>query len=294
MRQTREHDPRPFLTVIAWPDGFGRAELAALLSSYCELDPATLRLRLGPNGPSIVGQVSQVAADRAMQAVLRAGGDAFAPTLNELASLGPSLLIKDMSIRDDGHLDVELWNGLCTTIRREQVQILIRGQLKESMREQLPSASRTLPRPQTMIGGFRGAAVASALGAMGTAAMLGWGSVSDPGPMSTKQVRVQNKLDMHTTDGSVYQIIGSRFSFQVLGERRQPTDLANMDLLVDLLSHLAPDEIVDPYYPLWRPPPGHHRLRLPKSRAPSDPAFEFYSRWAALMYRHVLGERELI
>jgi hypothetical protein len=50
------------------------------------------------------------------------------------------------------------------------------------------------------------------------------------------------------------------------------------------------DAVVDPYFPLWRPAPAFERLRLPLSRLnEEDPAFAFYSRWSALMYRHVMG-----
>ena len=53
----------------------------------------------------------------------------------------------------------------------------------------------------------------------------------------------------------------------------------------------TPEAVVDPYFTLWRPPPGVRRLRLPMMKInQDDPNFAFYSRWAALLYRHVMGE----
>ena len=65
--------------------------------------------------------------------------------------------------------------------------------------------------------------------------------------------------------------------------------MIDMDAMLELLKHLAPDEIVDPYYSLWKAPPGYQRLKIEKMKINNDdPAFAFYSRWAALLYRHVL------
>ena len=60
--------------------------------------------------------------------------------------------------------------------------------------------------------------------------------------------------------------------------------------MCELFASRAPDAIVDPYFSLFKPPPGYKRLRLPGMKInDEDPAFAYYSRWAALMYRHVMG-----
>ncbi len=74
-------------------------------------------------------------------------------------------------------------------------------------------------------------------------------------------------------------------------QARFSSDNVNIDRMCELMSHLAPDAVIDPYFSLWSAPPGYQRLRLKNMRINNDdPAFAFYSRWAALLYRHVMGE----
>jgi hypothetical protein len=285
-------DASPFLTVIAWPEGWDREAVAQLLAGEAGLDLPTLRLRLGRAPPMIIGQVDAPAAAAAVAALTARGGDAFAPTLADLAALGPTLKIKDMRLVDS-ELEVDLWNGLSTTIRREQVQILIRAHLRKSA----PAAGHpSMYAPGRPASGGRvhfvgGVGLGIGLGAMGLAAAYGASYAANASFGDVRRdVRTSDKLDIHTPDGSVYQIDGDRFAYLILGELRGQGDKANMDKMCELLTHLAPDPIVDPYFPLWRAPAGYQRLRLPEmKRNQDDPAFAFYSRWAALMYRHVMG-----
>ncbi len=98
------------------------------------------------------------------------------------------------------------------------------------------------------------------------------------------------KLDIHLKDGRVLQVDGDRFAFEILGTVRGLTDRENMDRLSELLAKAAPHAIVDPYFPLWKPPAEAKRMRLPRMLVnKDDPDFAFYSRWVAVMYRHMLG-----
>ena len=47
MTETAHSDPRPYLSVVAWPQGFERDEVARLLAEAGVLDLPTLRMRLG-------------------------------------------------------------------------------------------------------------------------------------------------------------------------------------------------------------------------------------------------------
>jgi hypothetical protein len=106
---------------------------------------------------------------------------------------------------------------------------------------------------------------------------------------ATREVRVLELLDLHTSDGSVYRIDGDRFEFRALGAMRGHGAKANMDSMCELLGHICPDAVVDTYYELFRPPPGYQKLRMRGATGQrDDPAFAFYSRWAALTYRHVM------
>jgi hypothetical protein len=265
---TTHHDPRPFLTIVAWPDAYDRRQLAQLLADCSGLDPTDLRYRLGQPPPMILAQIEADIAQRAVAALTQRGGDAFTVTLDDLATLGPTLKIKDMRVNSAGNLDVDLWEGLSTTIRRAHVQILVRAHLKTTVKgppREIRMDSMTASEP------------------MARRALA-------EGARPTRSLKTSDKLDIHTTDGSVYQVDGDHFAFQILGDLKGYSGKANMDHLCELLSHLAPDEVVDEYFNIWRAPPRYDQLRLPESRpSGDDPAFAFYSRWAALMYRHVMG-----
>ena len=261
-------DPHPFLTIVSWPDGYDRRQLAQLLADCSGLDPHDLRYRLGQPPPMILGQIEADIAHRAIAGLTQRGGDAFALTLDDLAALGPTLKIKELRVNSAGNLDVGLWEGLSTTLRRDQVQILVRGHLRKTV---------------------KGPARPIRMDSMTASEPLARRAMAE-GARPTRSLKTSDKLDIHTTDGSVYQVDGDRFDFQILGDLKGYSDKTNMDQLCELLSHLAPDEVVDHYFGIWRAPPGYDRLRLPESRPDGDdPAFAFYSRWAALMYRHVMG-----
>lgn len=268
MTETAHSDPRPYLSVVAWPGGFERDEVARLLAEAGVLDLPTLRMRLGQDPPMVLAQIEAATADRAVETLIGRGGDGFAFTLDDLAALGPTLRLKDLRVVEGG-LDVDLWYGLGTTLALKDLQILIRAHLHRSVTKR-----REPPRLTSMHRRHRT-----------------WDSVKAEIEASvTKEVETSDKLDIHTADGSVYQIDGDKFSYTALGDLRGHADKANMDSMLELLGHLAPDAVVDGYFTLWRPPPGHERLRVPDARTnKDDPAFAFYSRWSALTYRHVMG-----
>ena len=80
-------DQRPFLTVVKWPDGWSREDVAQLIAESSGLDEPTLRLRLGKAPPTIVAQGEPAAVSNAVLALIGASGDAFAATLDDLAAL---------------------------------------------------------------------------------------------------------------------------------------------------------------------------------------------------------------
>jgi hypothetical protein len=105
---------------------------------------------------------------------------------------------------------------------------------------------------------------------------------------TSSDVRTSELLALHTVDGRVYQIDGHGFGYLALGAMRGHGDKANMDAMCELLDLVCPDAVVDDYFELWRPPPGFQQLRVPGMRiSREDASFAFYSRWAALTYRHV-------
>ncbi len=258
----------PFLSVVAWPEGLDRAGVAQLLAGFGAVDRATLNLRLGQKPPMVLDRVDPAAAAAMIAALIERGGDGFAFTLDDLARLGPTMRIADLAV-GEGTLDIKLHDGLETSIRSATVDVIVRARIVRTVTTinpvRLPMSMSS--RPNRSIE-----------------------SVKDEiRRQTTKDVQTTELLDLHTNDGSVYQINGRRFGYQALGAMRGHGDKANMDSMFELLTHICPDAVPDTYYELWRPPPGYQKLRVPGMKGTrQDRALTFYSRWAALTYRHVM------
>ncbi len=257
----------PFLSILAWPEGWDRDRVADLLTRAGGLDVATLRLRLARPPPLVLDQVEPAAAAAVIEALLGAGGDGFAFTLADLAAPGPALLVRDLGVVE-GALQLQPQEGRATALPFNAVQVIVRAHLSQvvTRRHQPPILS-------SLVGRFRT-----------------WDGIKAEIESQTfKDVATSDKLDLHTVSGPIYRIDADRFGFAVLGELRGHGDKANMDRLLELLGRLCPDAVIDVYFKLWRPPPGCDRLRLPGPRLKAvDPAFEFYSRWAAIAWRRAM------
>lgn len=269
MPSLSEKESWPFLSIVAWPEGWDRERVVQLLAGARGLDLPTLRMRLGREPPMVLERVEPSAGREMIEALVAHGGDGFAFTIADLARLGPTLKIRAMTVAE-GALDVELDEGLTTSLPFGCVQVLVRAHLSETLkvRREVPRITTRTYRYQTRT----------------------WDSIKAEVESATqKEIKTSDKLDLHTAEGGVYQVDGDRFGFAVLGDLRGHSDKANMDSLTELLEHLCPDAVVDVFFKLWRPPPGAHRLRLPHMRLRrEDSTFAFYSRWAALTYRHLM------
>lgn len=260
-------DRHPFLSIIGWPEQCQRDELARLLHQVAGVDEATARIRLGLTPPLIVGQVPPEKAAPALRALATRGGEGFAPTLGDLEALGPTVMVKNLGLVE-GVLQIELRDGGRASVRREDVRVLVRAQLKSTTTTHWPVKIPGVSARYRTFDSIKAEVESSVV----------------------RTISTSNKLDIHTAAGRVYQVDGDRFGFGILGQLRGHSDKANMDSLCQLLAHVTPNEVVDDFYPLWRPPPTYRRLRLPDmKRQGEDPAFAFYSRWVALMYRHLRG-----
>ncbi len=259
----------PFLSVVAWPEGWDRASVAQLLAGFGAMDLPTLNLRLGQKPPMVLNHVDPSVAPAMIAALVDRGGDGFSFTLDDLARLGPTMRIADLAV-GEGTLDIKLHDGLETSIRSATVDVIVRARIVSTVTRINP-----VRRPMSLSSRpYR------------TLNMI----KDEIKSQTTKEIQTTELLDLHTGDGSVYRIDGRRFGYKALGAMRGHSDKANMDSMLELLTHVCPDAVVDTYYELWRPPPGHRKLRVPGMKAArDDPAFVFYSRWAALTYRHVMS-----
>jgi len=300
MRPAPHHRNDPLLSIITVPEGMARSDLAQLIARATGLDERSLMLRLGLVPPMIVGQVRVEAAQRGIDVIGEHGGEAFAPTLADIESLGATLKIRHMELAH-GRMRLELWRDPEQFIDARDVEILVRartpGEAQQPLRYERPNASMRASSVH-IDGGGATLPFMLALGlggAYGLAQVVHSGDRIEPDAYAalpaarTPERWPSHKLDLHTRDGRVFQIDGDKFAFQVLGELRGMSDNVNIDRMCELFVHLNPDVIVDTYFNAFLPPPAAQRMRIPKMKINNDhSAFAFYSRWSALMYRHVM------
>jgi hypothetical protein len=279
-----------FVSVIAWPNEFSVEGTVARMAAASGLDEPTMQFQARKTAPAILARVPLVTAQRALAALIECGGECFCPTIKQIEALGPTIKIKDVALQN-GSFIIELWRGKPLTIKPEQFAVLVRARLSETRLQPTPI-------PGTLMTDFLGVTTTSLPmgygGAYGLAATfaLAEDTAIQSYIESQKIITISNKLDLHTTNGRVFQIDGDKFGFRILGEQRGSSDNVNIDRMCELVAHLSPDAIVDPYYSLWKPPTGAKQIRLPGMLVNNDdPAFAFYSRWVALMYRHMLSSQ---
>jgi hypothetical protein len=273
--------PRRYLTLVTAPPGMNRDALAEAVAAAGAFDRASIRLSLGRAAPCILGLFDEAACRAAAGAIIARGGDAFTCSIADLERLGPARKARDLRV-EEGRVAIGIWRGGEARLEPGEIQILIRARLSEKSLKPSPMPSPFLGSAPMLAYGIGGS--------FGIAAALH--TEFDPVDVDRGMtIRTSDKLDIHTARGTIYQIDGDKFAYQVLGDLRGHSDNENMDRMCDLFIHLAPHAVIDPYFSLWRPPPGHRRLRLPGDRAhsKSGAAFAFYSRWAATVYRHVMG-----
>lgn len=240
------------------------------------MDEASLNMRFGQPPPMIIAKLREGAANLAAHIIRDAGGDAFAPSTEDIRALGPTLKLRDLGV-SHGEFELAYWRGAEDHVQFSQVIVLVRGIVTKSVikNPQPPPPGPSLPMC------FAVSPEAAILAEMHE-------ETQRPEMSVAREITASHKLDIHLADGRVLQIDGDKFRFLALGESRGLSDKVNTDAMLDLVRHLSPHAIVDEYFRLWRPPPEVRRLRLPDMRINNDdPAFAFYSRWVALMYRHM-------
>jgi hypothetical protein len=280
-----------FLSLLSLPDAVDAQMLADPIAQNAGLDVHTLRLKLRRVPPCILMLCPQDAALAAVDTILNAGGDAFAPAITDMEALGPTIKIKDLALTVEG-LEITPWRGMPCTIAPDELQIVIRAKLSEDTKlNSIVSNRFDSPLAPPMVG-----AIGYGVGGFGYGGGYGYAIRQHAEAMrehfSTMDRRIvtSHKLDVHLTDGRVFQVDGDKFGFRILGDQRGQSDHVNIDRMCEFFVHLNKDVVVDPYFSYFKPPDGYKRMKIPMAIVnKDDPAFAFYSRWAALMYRHVMG-----
>ena len=260
-----------FLTLVTPPEKLSTDELALRLAALGLSDPPTLRQHLARVPPLILAQCDPLLAERAVLQILELGGDALTISMADIQRLGGTMRIKDITIHE-GALELHLWRGPTAKIPTSRIDALV-----------LAHTTTETRHAPSQIGRQRAAVIAIRPGS----ALRQIHDEIESQPPETKLTST-NQLDIHTTDGSVFQIDGDKFGFKVLGDMRTQGDQHNMRKLFELLQHLAPQAAADTHFGTFKPPSGIKRLRLPNMTINNEnPAFAFYSRWITLVYRHI-------
>ncbi|MFG0330685.1 MAG: hypothetical protein ACF8PN_12410 [Phycisphaerales bacterium] len=290
-----------WLTVIHWPEEATEADLTDLLARATGGDAADCRLMVRRVPPTVVAYCTQEVGHRAAESIRGAGGLAVAISAPDIVGFGPTRKIKDIGLDARG-LRFEMWREEPLVLDPAELLVLVRAHVSEEIRPVSTDDSwgRRLSGggpgfPFAVMGGWGvGGAFGIATVVYGRQILddLASGSMSGAGSLRSRdrRLRISHKLDLHTRDGRVFQIDGDKFGFQVLGDQRGSSDNVNIDRLCEWFIQLAPDAAVDPYFSQWKAPPGFELVRIPHRSLNSDDAkFAFYSRWAAMMYRHLIG-----
>lgn len=262
-----------YLTLVTPPEGVESDELARRLVEAELSDLPTVRSRLMRVPPCIIGECLPAVADACAGVVRELGGDAVTVPMKAVERLGGTIRIRDMRI-EPGVIEMELWRGQTARIPTERIDVLVRA---SDTREE-STGGREMSRTRASMHVARTGPAYSMIRAE-----------LDSQASAEKRIVSKDWLDIHTKDGSVFQVDGDKFGFGVLGDMKKQGDRVNMDQLLDLLSHLCPNAVVDTYFPMFKPTSSVKRLKLPGMVInEEDPVFAFYSRWAALVYRYVM------
>jgi len=262
-----------FCTLITPPEGVTLDHLAHMLAGEGMSDVHSLMLHFARVPPMIIAQVDPALAARCAAMIVELGGDAMVTTMEQITRLGGTMRVRDIRVHP-GNIEFELWRGPTAMVPTSRIDVLVRAHDSQTH----TSAPKPLTRASASMQVIRSGA--------------GLSNIREKMESQKPQTKLVTKdwLDIHTTDGSVYQVDGDKFGFQVLGDMRTQGDRHNMDRLFEMLTHLAPNAVGDTYFRQFKPPPGYKRLRLPEMRINmEDASFAFYSRWAAIVYRHVMG-----
>lgn len=271
-------DEVAFVSVSAWPDSFGPAEVQRAIIESTGMDPVDAQ-HVGARQPPMVLATMTAEAGRDAARVLRArGADARTVTPGELARYRPAMLAKRLvPQREDGEgvFLAEPWRPRlepARVVRLSNVVLLVRGRVDQTTRTTRVDADARLDEYD----GF-GVDVARVTELRG----------------STQEV-----LDVYERVGPPVRVTG-KFDFAgILGMERGYSDRENMDRLAVRLGEQAREAEVDLGFAEFRSPAratGARRVMMGsegvgpiggsvvKVTKDEMPAFDFYSAWKRVL-----------
>ncbi len=272
---------KAYLSILQWADAMDANAQVEALVACCAMDPFDADQARRRGVPQIVMRTDPVLARVMLEDLAKRGVLAFAPTRTRMQQVGDARLIRRLIPRRSG-FQCEMWRGDAGSIAPGTVFCIIRARPRQVRRMTTDSGDTAMPAIAAMM-----PEAAFVEAAMGDSAATGW---------STTRARVKEVLDIYLRDGSRLRIDADKFSFDCLGGQRAYADLVNMRLLTQMLVQRFSRALWDEGFGKFVCPPDILRDRVRGDRHATlrvrddAPAFDFYSVWAYLMYRHLLPQ----
>jgi hypothetical protein len=267
-----------YLSILEWPGDDPEKDRAATLAAAADMDPYLAAQAVRRGFPGVVTRTDCLAADLAVERLRERSIIAFAPRQSAFANSPPRIKSLAAAAGSSPPMYVcEMWRDEPVVLRTEDIFLIVRASLRASESRTTRESGLNSAAAGYVVAGLPGALIASQMGR---------------GSTKTTRISVTEMLDLHLQDGSSLRIDADKFSFAVLGPAMGLTDRQNAVLLLKRLAHEAPRAITDTGFEHFRCPPdiilSHFSARGAK-RTSQAPAFDFYSAWAALMYRAMAG-----
>lgn len=280
-------DEFAYLTIVATPPGLAWGDFLDLLARESGLDRLTVQQRLARQPPQILCRLDPAESEVLMRRLRSLSVDAINITQRRLAAMGQPMLVKYMRQAQGGY-GIDIWRGPSTYLPVGTIQTIIRASVHTETRSGRPS----LALGQRLARGTGGYSFVRTPHRVGDAA--------DSRPIGRREYRIEQRsselIDVHTDSGLWFRISGDKFAWHILGRERGMSDRVNADRFAQRLASEAPQAIFDEFYKLFKPPPGAFMKGLDMvafgtTHAQGLGMFDFYSRWACVVYRYVAGLR---
>ncbi len=281
---------RAYVTVLGYPPDMSAREQVVALSEALRVDEYTANIASRSPVPAIVKTCSEKDGDEAVRVLGELGISAFAATRRhierfsnpvEARRLMPALGAPSPMYAVEP-LRPRLHEG--GSLVMKDVVVMIVGNIRVTQSESTPAD------PATGVGYLQLGIVSPEAAAVGYVMNRASDEVTVPGSNISKRTSDRYLLDVYTREGRCVRIDTDKFSYDLLGDRKDYTERGNLSLVCERLRSEAPQSIFDVGFPNFRPPPDvltqKSRLAGHAVRTVNDnkPAFDFYSPWRVLLY----------
>ena len=278
-------DEHAYLSIVQWPSTFDEPAKVDALALALGMDQDTGRLIARRGTPQIAARISSLIRDEVLRVLVDQGVMAFAPTQSELASAGPVRRIKSLAVTPRG-ITCQMWRQDPVLFKPADLFLIVHGRVKSTTtrtRAALPTRSHKQfvwaagIRPEIALG------MALARGADRSAIDR------------TTESNQSEQVELFLRNNTRLRLDADKLNFDVLGDQRGYSDHVNMNRLLELVAHLAPQAITDEGFSDFKSPPDIIREYSSNAgnthiQSTSDqPAFEFYAPWSNILYRRMLG-----